>query len=39
MAAGDNLAATAKGAFIQIMPLTWNSLLLPAMDRHPWLTI
>jgi hypothetical protein len=28
-----------KGAFIQIMPLTWDSFLLPAIDRHPWLTI
>jgi hypothetical protein len=30
---------TLKGAFIQIMPLTWDSFLLPAIDRHPWLTI
>jgi hypothetical protein len=28
-----------KGAFIQIMPLTWHSFLLPVMDRHPGLTI
>jgi hypothetical protein len=28
-----------KGAFIQIMRLTWDSFLLPVMDRHPWLTI
>jgi hypothetical protein len=28
-----------KGAFIQIMALTWDSFLLPVMDRHPWLTI
>jgi hypothetical protein len=28
-----------KGAFIQIMPLTWHSLLLPVIDRHPGLTI
>jgi hypothetical protein len=39
----SNAARTAipmlKGAFIQIMPLTWDSFLLPAIDRHPWLTI
>jgi hypothetical protein len=28
-----------KGAFIQIMPLTWDSFLLPVMDKNPWLTI
>ena len=28
-----------KGAFIQFMPLTWDSLLLPVMDKNPWLTI
>ena len=32
-------AVTLKGAFIQIMPLTWDALLLPVVDRHPWLTI
>jgi hypothetical protein len=26
---------TLKGAFIEIMPLTWGSFLLPVMDRHP----
>jgi hypothetical protein len=31
--------ANLKGAFIQIMPLTWDSFLLPVMDRHPGLTI
>jgi hypothetical protein len=25
-----------KGAFIQIMPLTWDSFLLPVMDSHLW---
>jgi len=25
--------------FIQIMPLTWDSFLLPVMDKNPWLTI
>jgi len=30
---------TLKGSFIQIMPLTWDSLLLPVMTRHPWFTI
>jgi hypothetical protein len=29
---GGNL----KGAFIQIMPLTWDSFLLPVMDSHLW---
>ena len=28
-----------KGAFIQIMPLTWDSLLLPFWTGTPWLTI
>jgi len=28
-----------KGAFIQIMPLTWESFLLPVMDKNSWLTI
>ena len=28
-----------KGAFIQIMPLTWDSFLPPVMERLPWLTI
>jgi hypothetical protein len=28
-----------KGAFVQIMPLTWHSFLRPVMDRHPGLTI
>jgi hypothetical protein len=28
-----------KGAFIQIMPLTWHSFLRPVMDRHLGLTI
>jgi len=28
-----------KGAFIQIMPLTWDLFLLPVMDGHPALTI
>jgi len=28
-----------KGASIQIMPLTWDSFLLPGMDENPWLTI
>jgi hypothetical protein len=27
--------ATVKGAFIQIMPLAWDSFLPPVMDRHP----
>jgi len=26
---------SAKGALSQIMPLTWEPFLLPAMDRHP----
>jgi hypothetical protein len=30
---------TLKGAFIQITPLTWDSFLLPVMDKNPWLTI
>jgi hypothetical protein len=30
-----NSKASLKGAFIQIMPLTWDSLLLPVMDKHP----
>jgi len=25
--------ASLKGAFIQIMPLTWDSFLLPVMDK------
>jgi len=28
-----------KSAFIQIMPLTWDSFLLPVMDSQPWRTI
>ena len=32
---GD-MAAIPEGAFIQIMPLTWDSFLLPVMDRDPW---
>jgi hypothetical protein len=32
-------SAELKGAFIQIMPLTWDSFLLPVMDENPWLTI
>jgi hypothetical protein len=28
-----------KGAFIQIMPLTWGSFFLPVMDRYSWLTV
>jgi hypothetical protein len=30
---------TLKGAFIQITALTWDSFLLPVMDKNPWLTI
>jgi hypothetical protein len=33
MAAGDPFGL--KGAFIQIMPLTWDSFLLPVMDKTP----
>ena len=28
-------AIIVKGAFIQIMPLTWDSFLLPVMDKNP----
>jgi hypothetical protein len=28
-----------KGASIQIMPLTWDSFLLPSWTSTPWLTI
>ena len=35
----DRRSGSLKGAFIQIMPLTWDSFLLPFMDKNPWLTI
>jgi hypothetical protein len=35
----DGQSGSLKGAFIQIMPLTWDSFLPPVMDRHPWQTI
>jgi hypothetical protein len=34
MVAEDD-ATSLKGAFIQIMPLTWDSFPLPVMDRPP----
>jgi hypothetical protein len=37
--ASRTAGVTLKGAFIQIMPLTWDSFLPPVMDRHPWQTI
>ena len=36
---GERGMGSVKGAFIQIMPLTWDSFLLPVMDKNPWLTI
>jgi hypothetical protein len=36
---GSTIDTRLKGAFIQIMPLTWHSFLLPVLDRHPGLTI